>query len=458
MQTRRVLWMVGFLAIVGGTLYGQSIPYTSGIGMDAGARAMAMGGSFTGVADDLTALYYNPAGLGQLKLMQYQGSFYGLTLENRATYLQTETTADVNYSRLGGIGVAVPLPTMRGSLVLSFGYRRARDFGSTLSVARDAVLVDYTMTIDSTDYTLPFEADLAGDELVEGTINQTSFGASVEMGEGLFVGGSINFWGGVRDYGWSWSEIRGIYEVENLVEPGDLWEIMLPDLYLNTSYREEYSGVNLTLSALMNVGKALRLGGSMETPVTLTVRRDWEYVESEEVYPGYEEFQLDDYIEDGSIDYRIRSPWKFRAGGSLKTGPFMVTGDAEFIDYSQMKYIDDIPEGTETVSEANNRIRKTYVNVMNVHAGGEFTVPGIGLALRGGISRIESPREVDGLNLDLEILSLGAGIPLSDEITLDFAYSRASWDGMPDDLVSKLDTKMTRFLVTVSYQKPSRWQ
>ena len=36
----------------------------------AGARAIGMGEAFTGVSDDVTAVYWNPAGLGQLELTE----------------------------------------------------------------------------------------------------------------------------------------------------------------------------------------------------------------------------------------------------------------------------------------------------------------------------------------------------------------------------------------------------
>ena len=38
----------------------------SDLGMGIGARAMSMGGAFTAIADDATAVYWNPAGLAQL--------------------------------------------------------------------------------------------------------------------------------------------------------------------------------------------------------------------------------------------------------------------------------------------------------------------------------------------------------------------------------------------------------
>ena len=42
-----------------------------------GARAAAMGGAFTAIADDVYAVYYNPAGLYQLGRKEFSAS-YGL--------------------------------------------------------------------------------------------------------------------------------------------------------------------------------------------------------------------------------------------------------------------------------------------------------------------------------------------------------------------------------------------
>ena len=39
----------------------------------AGARAMGMGGAFVAIADDASAVYYNPAGISQLERAQFSG-------------------------------------------------------------------------------------------------------------------------------------------------------------------------------------------------------------------------------------------------------------------------------------------------------------------------------------------------------------------------------------------------
>ena len=62
--------------------------------MDVTARAFAMGGAFIGLSDDASTLYYNPAGLMNLKAMEVVAS--------HNMYL-----ADIQYSYLG---VTYPMP------------------------------------------------------------------------------------------------------------------------------------------------------------------------------------------------------------------------------------------------------------------------------------------------------------------------------------------------------------
>ena len=46
-----------------------------------GTRASAMGGAFIGLADDYSAVYWNPAGITQIKGMEVRGSFQVITAE-----------------------------------------------------------------------------------------------------------------------------------------------------------------------------------------------------------------------------------------------------------------------------------------------------------------------------------------------------------------------------------------
>lgn len=77
---RKILWSV---VIIGILIAAPHLSYANGPGTTAasflkiavGARASAMGGAFTAVADDGTALYWNPAGLAQLEEREFSATY-----------------------------------------------------------------------------------------------------------------------------------------------------------------------------------------------------------------------------------------------------------------------------------------------------------------------------------------------------------------------------------------------
>jgi len=94
-----------------------------------GARACAMGEAFTGLADDAHALYWNPAGLGRMNLVQFglshQEWFAGTRDENLTVSLPLGPgTLGIGavYSATGGIETWDPENEAAGSATLSSGY------------------------------------------------------------------------------------------------------------------------------------------------------------------------------------------------------------------------------------------------------------------------------------------------------------------------------------------------
>jgi len=73
-----VISLIAVLLIIAGSATYASGPGTTTtnfLKIGVGARAIAMGGAFTAIADDATALYWNPAGLAQLKEEQLSASY-----------------------------------------------------------------------------------------------------------------------------------------------------------------------------------------------------------------------------------------------------------------------------------------------------------------------------------------------------------------------------------------------
>ena len=466
---RRIAFLILIcIAIMGsGILQSQSVPFTSGQILEVGSRASGMGGAFTAVADDYTALYYNPAGLGQIRSVGVFGSFSQLKMNNQSILLGSEGSMDVSFTKLDAIGVVVPLPTSRGSLVLSFGYHRMRDFGYGMvfgPVDRD---VDRIITADSDDYTVAFPMTLSGEDALDGHLSQTSFGGSIEMAPDVFVGGSVNFWSGVKNSSRLYSELGGIYDVPDLVEPGDLWEVMLPDVYFDTYYQEKYSGFNFTLGGFLKAGEHFQFGGVIKTPVTLTGKREGDYYESEWVYEGYEEFQRPDSTSHFLLDdYEVQLPWIFCLGAAMTYGPLVISGDIEFCDYSQIKYKTQPPDELDgTMTEVNRSIRNDFRSTLNYRIGAQVTLPGTNASLRAGYAVYPSHWKDADSDWNRKIVSFGAGYDIENFFRIDISYSFSSWHVPTDisyplylwdlpeaDEVTREKLDMKRIMVSMSYQ------
>ncbi len=90
MQKAAKCLMVPLLLVAFATAGETNGPGTTGasfLKIEIGARAAAMGGAFTALADDATALYWNPAGLAQLKKAEFSATYNSWFQEISQGYL-----------------------------------------------------------------------------------------------------------------------------------------------------------------------------------------------------------------------------------------------------------------------------------------------------------------------------------------------------------------------------------
>lgn len=378
----------------------QSPPFVWGHVWPVGAKGLAMGGAFTAVSDDYTALNYNPAGMGQIKSAQIGGAFSFLSVSDEANYLGKKSTDESNYTKLHALGFVLPIPTVRGSLVLGFSYHRVQDFDQAFLASQFVQDVGYEATWQQ-----------ARNE--EGALSNTSIGAAVEMAPGLYLGGALNIWGGSDDYTWQFAELDPVYDGEAISDSTSTDHVLT-----------EFSGVNLTFSTLFKMNDHIRVGAAVQTPITLKSKESWDYSEIFTYDDGHTETN---YTENGQYEYRVQFPWLLRGGIALSQGPVLLSADVTLKNYSQMRYKSDPPAGV-LMGEANLNIKQDFQNTMDYGVGCQIQIPRLPIAISGGYAKVNAPYKQKLSKEDRTILSGGVDIRVNPQAAVRISYAKTSWE------------------------------
>ncbi len=412
--------------------FGQTEVFFLGHQYGIGARAMSMGGAFTAVADDYTAAYWNPAGLAQIRRMEMLGSMSHFMMENKATAAGAQETIDeTNATKFNSFGFVLPYPTYRGSLVFAVGYNRVRSFDSGFSI--DGFFDAGT----DTAYQRGFM------EIEGGSLSNWTFSGAIDVTMNLAIGASLNIWRGNNEYQWTdkYDDQFNIYYYD-----------YLKDLTINT----DYSATNFTLGALYRMGILGRIGVTMQTPIKLKAKEDWST--RDEYFDNYDPDYADSvfvYPDNGQWNYSTKSPFVFSVGAAFTLLPNLtISGDIEYADWSQLKYISEPPEGS--LAESNRYFKRYYRATTQYRMGAEFIVPLLNLQLRAGYFNQPLPFEDATSENDREFFTAGVGLLLDKQVKLDVAWLRGWWKDQ-SDLSSEFqnvteDIDISKFLVTLAFR------
>ena len=342
-----------------------------------GARALGMGGAYTAVANDATALVYNPAGLARVIRIEFSGGLTHQRINNKTDVgLGFNDGRVQNNTRFGSGNLVLPVPTYRGSLVLAFGVNRVKSFDQALQFSSNL-----------------YGSDEKGVETESGGIYLWSFGAAVDVSPNISVGGSLNYWNGKDNYTWLYEKFVDQFSV-----------------HYNDAIKDRYSGFNLKLGVRTQPNKFLTVGATIETPVTFTIKEDWSQATGNEV----------DY---GNSKYKITFPFSLGAGVALNLNNLTVAGDVNYTDWTQMEY-----KRLEDIADANRLIQDTYKATLRYHLGAEFLIPRISTTLRAGFFRNPLPFKAEWVKKDRDFFTTGVGFLIDQVMTLDIAWAYGSWE------------------------------
>ncbi|GAB4370470.1 MAG: hypothetical protein Kow0042_12750 [Calditrichia bacterium] len=399
-----------------------------------GARTLAMGGNGVASAEDYSALYWNPAGLAALRQNQFSGELSHLQFNNKASFQGDYTDMSDNFTRLRSLGLAIPLPTTRGSLVLALGYNFVQDFDEYLffnGFNRNSNGLQFELENPNGVYQwYDFDKDVdQSEELsIGGGIHQWSVGGAIALSPNLDAGIALNFWRGKEDYYLQFKQ----EDSENLYAdyPADFFSYTL-----NQNLITRYNAFSLKLGGIFKLNEAMQMGMAIEFPTTFTVKE--EYSSSDELVFDDGFVDAVDY-EPGEWEYEVKTPYRFDAGIGIQSEYIKLTAGGTYQDWTQTKFqapeYAALDEDYSQLLEENRFFRSDFRATIDYHLGGELRSPENNIFLRAGYAVHPSPYKDATSEMAKTYYTGGIGFKVGTNAYLDITYVRGNWKRESEDI------------------------
>ncbi len=376
---------------------------TTGQYVGTGARAMGLAGTYTGIADDFSSVWYNPAGIAQVKRIELQASLSRSGLKNETNYFGSPWDGSTSNIRLNNLGFVFPLPVYQGAFSFAFGYNQLVSFDR-----RARVLAGSGANSDWHNF----------DELESGRLGLWNLAVAADVSPNLALGLGLNYFTGTDDYSFT----------GNYPNSGSL-------TYTENTINTDVSGWMANAGAMLRVGRFARIGGMFQPPMSILLQENW----TQDANSGF-------------FDYRMTYPAIIRGGVSFAPGRWLLAGDIEYRDWGTMEFRTEPPYSGVSRAQANQSIKNTYHATTRLSVGGEYLFPVYGLRARAGYAYEPSPyEEVGNGDKNHNVFSLGMGILVDRSVMLDIGYRMASYrENITPGLIE--DVRSSTGLFTLSYR------
>ena len=410
-----------------------------------GARAIGMGGAYVGVADDYSAVYWNPAGLGTLRRMEFNIGFSHNVVENELTFLGNDIQGEKTFTRLNSLGYVFPVPTYRGSLVFGVGFNKFRDYDTVRKVSgfnpHYAAFQDYVAPYfmdNFSENTVTSDVYQEVTEIDKGSLNEFVLSGAVEVQKDLMFGLSLSFINGSDNFSKKFVEEDRqdlhTFVADTILSDLDYWR------YLITT-NTDYSAARLKLGILYRMGNLIRLGATV-TPPTSVKNKVFYSENQDEIYLDGD-YTLEPYYYESEYEYDVKEPYAISAGASLKLLNVLLSAQIDFKDWSQTEFSAP-PFENMAKQDVNLFIADSLRAVTKIRLGAEMYIPIIRSRIRAGYFNNPSPFKYGDLYPDKEYLTAGASIPLGRQAFFDLALVHGSWEEIRFDPFTRIETEETK--------------
>ncbi|MDD8016813.1 MAG: outer membrane protein transport protein [Bacteroidota bacterium] len=456
MKSLQKIWLsLFFIMTVSYSQFTEDALRYSQRGDGVGARAMGMGNAYIGVSDDYSAAVWNPAGLAQLRRLEFTGGISNYGLTNDASYLGTKTSDNTAATSLDNLGFVFPFPTERGSLVFAVGYNRLVNYASVVSFNGFNSQSSIIPTLYDSDvrYDVPFNTNLTnnyGYTAIQGNVNQSgtlkesgrlgqwSFSGAIDVEENISIGISLNVLNGsynsTRNY--LEADTKNMFNNASANLPIDSAYLRFNKFYYDSFLHSDLSGGGVTFGAMYR-SDVFRVGLIAKSPTSITIKETYSYAgqsvfDNAGTWQPYYDSSASRWITspytqhstpETPNEYGISSPWTLGGGFSWYVVPqLLLAVDIEHTDWTQIEWKDNAD-----LEKGNIDLQKNFRAVTSYRVGAEFDIPKTDVRVRGGYSMTPSPYKNDPSSYGHTLITGGAGILLQRNVVLDAAVAFGSF-------------------------------
>ncbi len=375
-----------------------------------GARAAGMGGAFIGVADDATAISWNPAGLTQLDEPEASVVARGLVEKYEINFDYCTETYEDEHGILNFLSGVYPFDFSGKQFVAALAVQRQLDL---YSYYYEVLLIEETSG----------SAEYLHETFSEGGASTISIGLANRVTSIFSLGVAANLWVG-----------------EAYFESSDMGDEIIPNYFCNWDLYHKsdltFSGVNFVCGAMLDFNYSsnpfpLKLGLVVKTPFDLNID---------------EEFLLEEYTDDNGIIYEpepvestnsyiLGMPLMYGFGASYRLGDFFTLAiDMESRKFGETTLKEDYVDLTGNEEEIENQ------DLNQFRFGGEYLFTELWdfavIPLRIGAKTVPTLfNDLDEEQVVGNAFSLGTGL-ITDQYSLDISFENSMFEidrEVPDD-------------------------
>ncbi len=402
------------------------------------ARTGALGVAYQGIADDIGALIYNPAGLS---LIQKNEMSFGLGFSRNsanANYLGSNQLFKSNSEYLTHFALASPVNLKNSKATFAVGYFLESDFENAIQtngfnpkysmIASETkngpTSVDenwaYTLYLadknpDKQGFSTPYNDSLFQSSFTQesGGLHNISGGAGFDLNEIVSLGISLTGKWGTYKYNRKFTENDGLGIYNNTSIEGYTLNYLETDENLTS----KISGITGAVGVQVRILELMRFSANIKFPTWYQIDENFSsrYTANYKAVPvnGQNSY----YYETGNLEnsYNLTTPFVYSAGFSAHVSGLTFAVGVEYTDASQISFSDALPQ----VIDLNNQLIKEIIGLATWGFAAEYELPLVPIAVRASYSKTTSPYTTDIPNAAKDIIGLGASFYIDKNIRID---------------------------------------